>query len=99
MSLLTLCKSGNLEGVKAALSRGDLGKMSCAEKLEYAMAALGSKQNAALMETLMEHLGLDQFGQIHNIGHAMYHWAAVKTKPKSMRQQSFAFLDFHSNSP
>ena len=55
--------------------------MSCAEKLECAMAALRSKQNAALMETLMEHLGLDQFGQIHNIGHAMYHWASVKTKP------------------
>ena len=93
MSLLTLCKGGNLEGVKGALSRGEFAKMSCAEKLECAMAALGSKQNAALMETLMEHLGLDQFGQIHNIGqHGLL-------SLESMRQQSFAFLDFHSNSP
>ena len=71
MSLFTSCKRGNLDGVKAALSRGEMEALSCGEKLKCVNAALQTKRNGALMETLMEHLDLDRLGQLSMVGQPM----------------------------
>ena len=67
MSLFSSCKRGKLEEVKAALSRGEMEALSCHEKLKCVNAALQTKRNGALMETLLEHLDLDQFNQLEQI--------------------------------
>ena len=53
-------QAGKLDGVKVALSRGEMEQLSCGEKLKCVNAALQTKLNGALMETLMERLDLDQ---------------------------------------
>ena len=60
MSLFSSCKRGKLDGVMAALSRGEMKQLSCGEKIKCVIAVLQTKLNGALMETLMEHLDLDQ---------------------------------------
>ena len=53
MSLFSSSKRGNLDGVKAALSRGEMEALSCGEKLKCVNAALQTKRNGALMEALI----------------------------------------------
>ena len=62
MSLFSSCKRGKLDGVKAALCRGEMAAMCCDQRLKCVNAALQTKRNGALMETLMEHLDLDRLG-------------------------------------
>ena len=69
MSLFSSCKRGKLDGVKAALSRGEMAAMCCDERLKCVKAALQTKRNGALMDTLMEHLDLDRFEEWMNFDH------------------------------
>ena len=96
MSLFSSCKRGKLDGVKAALSRGEMEALSCHEKLKCVNAALQTKRNGALMETLLEHLDLDQFSQLELIMHRTANGdeAAMSFLQK---EQGFSFLSFHSN--
>ena len=67
MSLLSLCKRGSLEAVKAALLRGEMEEMNCDEKLHCATTALKSGRETweilTLIDILMEHLRIDRFEQ------------------------------------
>ena len=86
MSLFSSCKRGKLDKVKAALSRGEMESLSCGEKLKCVNAALQTKRNGALMETLMEHLDLDRLGP---------GW--VGPGLSFLQSDPDAFLSFHSN--
>ena len=93
MSLFSSCKRGKLDGVKAALSRGEMEALSCGEKLKCVNAALQTKKNGALMEALMEHLDLDSLLPVclrSQIGDD----AANSFLQKKV---SLSFLSFHSN--
>ena len=100
MSLFSSCKRGKLDGVKRALSRGEMEALSCGEKLKCVNAALQTKRNGDLMETLMEHLDLDQINQLEQIRdglgsnrNANERAAAISFVPKT-----WAFFEsFHSN--
>ena len=62
MSLLSKCKRGNFEGVKAALSEGQLDKMTCAEKLNCVKAVnKPHEKNQAVLKTLLGHLNMGRF--------------------------------------
>ena len=67
MSLLSLCKRGSLEAVKAAVLRGEMEEMNCDEKLHCANTALKSGRETweilTLVDILMEHLRIDRFEQ------------------------------------
>ena len=93
MSLFTSCKRGNLDGVKAALSRGEMEDLSCGEKLKCVNAALQTKFNGALMETLMEHLDLDRLGP----GWADDGVSGIESAMSFLQSDPDAFLSFHSN--
>ena len=69
MSLFSSSKRGNLDGVKAALSRGEMAAMCCDQRLKCVNAALQTKRNGALMETLMEHLDLDRLEEWMDFDH------------------------------
>ena len=86
MSLFSSCKRGKLDRVKTALSRGEMESLSCGEKLQCVNAALQTKRNGALMETLMEHLDLDRLGP---------GW--VGPGLSFLQSDPDAFLSFHSN--
>ena len=75
MSLLSLCKSGNFEGARVALGRGELDTMSCAEKFDCLESARRSKENASrLALALIKQLGFDQFQQIFDwVGSAAFY--------------------------
>ena len=67
MSLLSLCKRGSLEAVKAAVLRGEMEEMNCDEKLHCATTALKSRRDnreiLVLVHILMEYLGIDRFDE------------------------------------
>ena len=69
MSLFSSCKRGKLDEVKAALSRGEMAAMCCDQRLKCVNAALQTKRNGALMETLMEHLDLDRLEEWMDFDH------------------------------
>ena len=78
-----------MDGVKTALSKGEMESLSCHEKLKCVNAALQTKRNGDLMETLMEHLDLDRLGP---------GWAADGVSAMLFLQSDpDAFLSFHSN--
>ena len=93
MSLFSSCKRGKLEEVKAALSRGEMEALSCHEKLKCVNAALQTKRNGALMETLMEHLDLDRLGP----GWAADGVSGMESAMSFLHSDPDAFLSFHSN--
>ena len=69
MSLFSSCKRGKLDRVKAALSRGEMAAMCCDQRLKCVNAALQTKRNGALMETLMGHLDLDRLEEWMDFDH------------------------------
>ena len=96
MSLLSKCKRGNLEEVKAALSKGQLDKMTCAEKLACVRAVNPHKKNAALMKTLLGHLDIDRFGKImEQICHISEGHPTTVTL-ESTPEDFSSFLSFHN---
>ena len=100
MSLFSSCKRGKLDGVKAALSRGEMEALSCGEKLKCVNAALLTKRNGALMETLMEHLDLDQINQLEQSrnGLGSNRNANERAAEISFVPKTWAFFEsFHSN--
>ena len=58
--MLSLCKCGSLEAVKAALLRGEMEEMNCDEMLHCATIAVKSGRDTweilTLVDILMEHL-------------------------------------------
>ena len=93
MSLFSSCKRGKLDRVKTALSRGEMESLSCGEKLQCVNAALQTKRNGALMETLMEHLDLDRLGP----GWAADGVSGLESAMSFLQSDPDAFLSFHSN--
>ena len=58
-----------LDGVEAALCRGEMAAMCCDQRLKCVNAALQTKRNGALMETLMGHLDLDRLEEWMDFDH------------------------------
>ena len=67
--------------------------LSCGEKLKCVNAALQTKRNGALMETLMEHLDLDRLGP----GWAADGVSGLESAMSFLQSDPDAFLSFHSN--
>ena len=79
-----------------ALSKGQLDKMTCAEKLDCVKAVDPHKKNVALMETLLGHLDMDRFGKImEQICHISEGHPTTVTLESTLEDFS-SFLSFHN---
>ena len=109
MSLLSLCKRGNLEAVKVALLRGEMEEMNCDEMLHCATTALKSGRDTweilTLVDILMEHLCIDRFEELDEFGIAgdqgkeflTFHASCVKKAVASPGSESFKWTQSFRN--